>query len=135
MAYGAEALTDGIYRTVTRTRYNAAGNPLVSVQKSLVSNLSDTLESKNLTIDERNLTFTQWAEYHNGTKRKTYNTLPTSDITAEAVSVDGFALSQTDNAGVTPSAGRRNWGKYVYLHVRPEFYKGSSLTSWFDMCF
>ncbi|MBQ3240743.1 MAG: hypothetical protein IJB00_06105, partial [Akkermansia sp.] len=75
MAYSAEELTDGIYRTVTRTRYNAAGNPLVSVQKSLVSNLSDTLESKNLTIDERNLTSTQWVEYHNGTKRKSYNTL------------------------------------------------------------
>ena len=106
MAYSAEELTDGIYRTVTRTRYNAAGNPLVSVQKSLVSNLSDTLESKNLTIDERNLTSTQWVEYHNGTKRKSYNTLPTSDITAEAVSVDGFTLSQADNAGVTTTAGR-----------------------------
>ncbi len=46
MAYGAEAMTDGIYRTVIRTRYNAEGNPLVSVQKSLVSNLSDVLESK-----------------------------------------------------------------------------------------
>jgi len=106
MVYGAEAMTDGIYRTVTRTRYNAAGNPLVSVQKSLVSNLSDALESKNLTTDERNLTSTQWIEYHNGTKRKSYNTLPTSDITAEAVSVGGFTLSQTDNVGVTTTAGR-----------------------------
>jgi len=26
-------------------------------------------ESKNVTIDERNLTSTQWVEYHNGTKR------------------------------------------------------------------
>ncbi len=95
LAYGAEALTDGIYRTVTRTRYNAEGNPLVSVQKSLASNLSDVLESKILTIDERNLTSAQWVEYHDGTKRKTYNALPTSDITAEAVSVDGFTLSQT----------------------------------------
>ena len=69
MAYGADAMTDGIYRTVTRTRYNAEGNPLVSVQKSLVPNLSDTLESKNVTIDERNLTSAQRVEYHNGTKR------------------------------------------------------------------
>ncbi len=106
MAYGAEELTDGIYRTVTRTRYNAEGNPLVSVQKSLVSNLSDVLESKNLTIDEKNLTSTQWVEYHNGTKRKSYNTLPNSNITAEAVSVDGFTLSQTDNAGVTTTNTR-----------------------------
>ena len=69
MAYGADAMTDGIYRTDTRTRYNAEGNPLVSVQKSLVSKLSDTQESKNVTIDERNLTSAQWVEYHNGTKR------------------------------------------------------------------
>ena len=47
MAYSAEELTDGIYRTVTRTRYNAAGNPLVSVQKSLVSNLSAYCLKKN----------------------------------------------------------------------------------------
>ena len=45
-------------------------------------------------------------EYHNGTKRKSNNTLPTSDITAEAVSVDGFTLSQTDNAGVTTTNTR-----------------------------
>ena len=69
MAYGTDAMTDGIYRTVTRTRYNAEGNPLVSVQKSPVSKLSDTQESKNVTIDERNLTSAQWVEYHNGTKR------------------------------------------------------------------
>ncbi|MBQ3240444.1 MAG: hypothetical protein IJB00_04580 [Akkermansia sp.] len=47
------------------------------------------------------MTSTQWVEYHVGTKRKSYNTLPTSDITAEAVTVDGFTLSQKDNAGVT----------------------------------
>ena len=76
------------------------------MQKSLISSFSDTLESKTLTIDERNLTSTQWLEYHIGTKRKSYNTLPTSDITAEAVTVDGFTLSQTDNAGVTATNGR-----------------------------
>ncbi len=78
----------------------------MSVQKSLVSNLSDALESKNLTTDERNLTSTQWIEYHNGTKRKSYNTLPTSNITAEAVTVDSFTLLQTDNAGVTTTNTR-----------------------------
>ncbi len=64
------------------------------------------LENKSLTIDERNLTSTQWIEYHIGTKRKSYNTLSTSNITAEAVTVDGFTLSQTDNAGVTTTNGR-----------------------------
>ena len=72
----------------------------MSVLKLLISALSDTLESKNLTIDERNLTSTQWVEYNNGTKRTLYNSLPMSDITAEAVSVDALVLSQTDNAGV-----------------------------------
>ena len=52
------------------------------------------------------MTSTQWVEYHNGTKRKSYNTLPTSNITAEAVTVDGFVASQSDNAGVTTTAGR-----------------------------
>ena len=52
------------------------------------------------------MTSTQWVEYHNGTKRKSYNTLPASNITAEAVTVDGFTLSQTDNAGVTTTNTR-----------------------------
>ena len=73
MAYSAEELTDGIYRTITRTRYNAAGNPLVSAQKSLVSNLSDTLESKNLTIDERNLTSTRLCRCNNYSPRHKSN--------------------------------------------------------------
>ena len=52
------------------------------------------------------MTSTQWVEYHVGTKRKSYNTLPTSNITAETVTVDGFTLSQTDNAGVTTTHSR-----------------------------
>ena len=76
------------------------------LKNPLISGLSATLESKNLTIDERNLTSTQWVEYNNGTKRTLYNSLPMSDITAEAVSVDAFVLSQTDNAGITTTATR-----------------------------
>ena len=106
MSYSVESTTEGVFSITANTRYNAEGNPLVSVQKSLISHLSYAVESKNLTIDERNLTSTQWVEYHVGTKRKSYNTLPTSNITAETVSVDGFTLSQTDNAGVTTTNGR-----------------------------
>ena len=106
MSYSVESTNEGVFSVTTNTRYNAEGNPLVSVQKSLISHLSNAVESKNLTIDERNLTSTQWVEYHVGTKRKSYNSLPTSNITAEAVTVDGFTLSQTDNAGVTTTAGR-----------------------------
>ena len=97
------------------------------VQKSLVSNLSDTLESKNLTIDERNLTSTQWVEYHNGTKRKSYNTLPTSNITAEAVTVDGFTLSQTDNAGVT-TTNTRSYTANGMIHSRTDGRGNTSTT-------
>ncbi len=91
----------------------------MSVQKSLISNLSNAVESKNLTINERNLTSTQWVEYHNGTKRKTYNSLPTSNITAEAVTVDGFTLTQTDNSGVTTTASR-SYTASGMIHTRTD---------------
>ena len=64
MAYSVEATDEGVFSITTNTRYNAEGEPLTSVQKSLISNLSDALESKNLTINERNLTSAQWVEYH-----------------------------------------------------------------------
>lgn len=35
---------DILGRVITYTRYNAESNPLVSMQKSLISNLSDTLK-------------------------------------------------------------------------------------------
>ena len=119
MAYSVESTDEGVFSVTTNTRYNAEGNPLMSVQKLLISNLSDTIESKNLTIDERNLTSTQWVEYHVGTKRKSYNTLPTSDITAEAVTVDGFTLSQKDNAGVTITASR-SYTANGMIHTRTD---------------
>ncbi len=42
----------------------------------------------------------QWTEYSEHTKRVQYSTVPTSSITAEVVTVDGFALSRKDTAGV-----------------------------------
>jgi hypothetical protein len=41
-------------------RYNADGQPLSSVQKQLISQLSPTLESKSVFVSERGLTSTQW---------------------------------------------------------------------------
>ena len=70
MAYSVESSEEGVFSITTNTRYNAEGNPLMSVQKLLISNLSDAIESKSLTIDERNLTSTQWLEYHTGTNLK-----------------------------------------------------------------
>jgi len=55
-------------------------------------------------INERGLTSSQWAVCNEGTKRTTYSAVPTSDTTAEAVAVDGFTISQTDNAGITTTS-------------------------------
>ena len=90
----------------TTTRYNAAGQPLSSVQKQLISQLSGTLESKSVLVSERGLTSTQWTVYSGGTKRVQYSTAPGSAITAETVTVDVVALSQKDTAGITTTATR-----------------------------
>ena len=57
-------------------------------------------------VSERGLTSTQWMEYSENTKRIQYSAVPTSDITAEAVTVDGFVLSQKDTAGVVTTTTR-----------------------------
>ena len=103
---GAESLADGVYSVTTTTRYNAAGQPLTGVQKQLISQLSPVLESKSVFVSERGLTSTQWSEYSENTKRIQYSAVPTSDITAETVTVDGFVLSQKDTAGVVTTATR-----------------------------
>ena len=105
-AYGTEALEDGVYSVITTTRYNAAAQPLTSVQKQLISQLSALIESKSVFVSERGLTSTQWTEYSGGTKRVQYSTVPGSSITAETVTVSGVALSQKDTAGVVTTFTR-----------------------------
>ena len=48
VAYSVESAEDGVYSVTTQTRYNAEGQPLTSVQKQLISQLSPTLESKSV---------------------------------------------------------------------------------------
>ena len=76
------------------------------MQRQLISQLSPVLESKSVFVSERGLTSTQWSEYSENTKRIQYSAVPTSDITAETVTVDGFVLSQKDAAGVVTTATR-----------------------------
>ncbi len=76
------------------------------MQKQLISQLSPVLESKSVFVSERGLTSTQWSEYSENTKRIQYSAVPTSNITAEAVTVDGVALTQKDTAGVVTTATR-----------------------------
>ena len=105
-SYGAESLEDGVYATVIMTRYNAAGDALTSEQKQMISALSTTIESKSVSINERNLTSAQWTAYNGDAKKVTYSSIPTSTITAETVTVDGFVVSRKDNAGITSTAAR-----------------------------
>ena len=102
----AEALEDGIYSTVIKTRYNVAGDALTSEQKQMISAHSSTIESKSVSINERNLTLAQRTAYNGDAKRVSYSSIPTSTITADTVTVDGFVVSQKDNAGITSTAAR-----------------------------
>ncbi len=68
--------------------------------------LNQLLESKVISVNERGLTSTQWSVYNTDTKRIRYSRVPTSDITAEAVTVDGFAVSQKDVYGIVTTATR-----------------------------
>ena len=76
------------------------------MQRQLISQLSPVLESKSVFVSERGLTSTQWSEYSENTKRIQYSAVLTSDITAEAVTVHGFVLSQKDTAGVVTTTTR-----------------------------
>ena len=111
-----------MFSSRTQTRFNAVGGLLVSVQKQLSSKLNNTLEKKVIAMNERGLTSADWTVYNNGTKRSRYNTVPTSNITAETAVVDGFALSQKDTAGITTTATRSyTAGKVSYLACRRKY--------------
>ena len=51
-AFSVENAEDGIYMVTAQTRYNAEGQPLVSVRKQLLSELSGVLETKAVIVHE-----------------------------------------------------------------------------------
>lgn len=104
--YGVENTEDGVYQVTTQIRYNAEGNSLTSIRKQLLSRLSGKMEAKTVLVDERGLTSMEWTEYGINKKRIQKSSIPTSEITAQTVAVDGLTLSQTDHAGVTSTASR-----------------------------
>ena len=106
MSYSVEAAEGGVFSVTTQTRYNAAGEPINTAQKQLISQLSETLASKSISIDERGNIATEWREFTAPSKVTNYSTVPTSEIVAETVSVDDFTLSRKDYAGITTSASR-----------------------------
>ena len=97
---------DGIYQVHTSTTYNADGCPLTQTTENMISRLSAILENKSITTDVYGQQSIQWTEYTAPTKRARFNQIPTSDIIAESVIVDGFMVSQTNHTGIHASQQR-----------------------------
>ena len=106
LSYAVESLEDGVYSGTTQTRYNAEGGSLHSTQKQLISKLSETLASKSISTDVRGNSSVSWSEYSAPTKITSYNSIPSSEITAETINVDGFTISQKDHVGIVTTATR-----------------------------
>ena len=81
----------------------------------LISQLSPSIESKSVFVSERGLTSVQWTEYSEHTKRVQYSTVPTSAITAKAVTLDGVALVRKDT-----SPGMHIISLHVICYREPE---------------
>lgn len=97
---------DGIYAVTNMTRYSAEGNALVTSRKNLISQVSLLIESKTIEVDVRGNISIHWTEYSTGSKRISKSTIPTSNVTAMSVSVDGFNITQTDYHGVCVEEAR-----------------------------
>ena len=91
---------DGVYQVQTSTTCNADGFPLTRTTESMVSELSPVLENKSITTDVYGQQSIQWTEYTVPTKRTRFSRIPTSDIIAESLVVDGFGTNQTDHSGI-----------------------------------
>jgi len=97
---------DGVYQVQTSTTYNTDGLPLTQITESMVSQFNPLLESKTLSTDVYGQQSVQWTEYTAPTKRTRFSRIPTSEITAQSLVVDGFTLSQTDHMGIHSSQER-----------------------------
>ena len=91
---------DGVYQVQTSTTCNADGFPLTQTTENMVSRLSAVLENKSITTDVYGQQSIQWTEYTSPTRRTWFSRIPTSDIIAESLVVDGFTVSQTDHSGI-----------------------------------
>ncbi|MDU7626589.1 MAG: sugar-binding protein, partial [Akkermansia sp.] len=97
---------DGIYQVQTSTTYNTEGLPLTQTTETMVSQLDPVLESKTIATDVYSQQSIQWTEYTAPSKRTQLSRIPTSDIVAESLVVDGFTISQTNYAGIHSSQER-----------------------------
>ncbi len=97
---------DGVYQVQTSTTCNADGFPLTQTTENMVSRLSAVLENKSITTDVYGQQSVQWTEYTVPTKRTRFSRIPTSNMVAESLVVDGFTVSQTDHSGIRSSQTR-----------------------------
>ena len=131
MTYSVESAEDGVYSVNMQTRYNAGGEPLVTTQKQLISQLSSTTASKSISTDERGNSSVSWSEFTAPAKVTSFSTIPTSEITAETITVDGFTISQKDHVGIVTTATRSYTASGMTLvHVDG---RGNATTSAMDL--
>ena len=105
-SYGVEQAQDGVYRVVTATRNNGQGTTYGETQKTLVSSLSSTLESKtDLHRSQRKYIHTV-ERIRNRRPADAKSSIPTSNVTATATVIDDFTTTQTDHAGITSTQTR-----------------------------
>ena len=105
--YAVTQEADGsVCRHRTTMSYSAAGDVVRETGAELLSEHA-LLESRSVHTDKRGNVSTAWTEYGTGTTRIAKSTIPGSELTAQAVSVDGFTISSVDHAGITSSASRR----------------------------
>ncbi len=97
---------DGIYQVKKTINYNASGRPLIQSRSQLVSSLNPALENKTISVDVYGQQSTQWVEYTAPAKRTQFNQIPTSDIVAKVIVVDGFTVQRTDHFGLTNTQRR-----------------------------
>lgn len=98
-SYSYEESEDGVYLRTAVSTYNAHGTAMTTINKKLISELSSILESKTVVTDIYGKTNISWTEYDGATRRINKMQIPTSAITAEAVSVDGYIISEKDTEG------------------------------------
>ena len=113
IAYSVESMDDGIYFVSTQTQYNAEGASLDTTQKQLISQLSAMLKSKAIIIDVRSNGSMRWDEYTAPAKITSFTSIPTSNITAEVVMVDGLTISQKDYAGIITGLALQSFSSVV----------------------
>ena len=107
---------DGVYQVQTSTTYNADGLPLTQITENMVSQLNPLLENKSITQDIYGHQHVQWSEYTDPVTRTQFSRIPTSEITAESLVIDGFTVSQTNHAGIHSSQERSYTSTGMILH-------------------